>query len=118
MMAEILLAIEEEETLSARKLGKKLDIPMDQLEKILTDMMKKSVVEYDKQSGKIRLSGWIANLGKELETVKPATGSIVLPKNQEVKLQDVVIGNFTSMDLELLVRLGTNRKEIALRNIS
>jgi hypothetical protein len=118
MMAEILLAIEEGETLSDIELAKKLDIPMDQLEKILTDMMEKSVVEYDKQSGKIRLSGWIANLGKELETVRPATGSIVLPKNQEVKLQDVVIGNYTSSDLELLVRLRTNRKEIALRNIS
>jgi hypothetical protein len=115
MMAEILLAIEEEEALSAKELAEKLGIPMDQLEKILADMMKKSVVEYDKQSGRIRLSGWIANLGKELETVKPATGSIIVPKNQEVKLQDVVIENFTGTDLELLVRLRTNRKEIALR---
>jgi hypothetical protein len=118
MTAEVLCAIEEEETVDARELAKKLDIPLDRLEKILTGMMKKSVVEYDRQSGKIRLSSWIANLGKELENMKPATGTIILPKNQEIKLQDMLIGNFTNTDLELLVRLRTNRKEIALRTPS
>jgi hypothetical protein len=114
MMAEILYAIEGEETLNAKELAKKLGVPMDQLEEILTDMMKKSVVVYNRQTGKIRLSPWIARLGKELENMRPATGTIILPRNQEIKLQDIVVGNFTSTDLELIVRLRTNRKEIAI----
>jgi DNA-binding transcriptional regulator YhcF (GntR family) len=114
MAAEILYAIEEGEKLSSRELAKKLDIPMDRLEKILADMMEKSVLEYDRQSGRIRLSDWIVSLGKELEDLKPTTGAIILPKNQEIKLQDVLISNFTNTDLELLVRLKTNLREIAL----
>jgi hypothetical protein len=118
MMAEILYAIEEEETLNAKKLAKKLDVPMDQLEEILTDMTKKSVVEYNRQTGKVRLSPWIARLGKELENIRPTTGTIILPRNQEIKLQDIVVGNFTNTDLELIVRLRTNRKEIAICTVS
>jgi len=118
MMAEILYAIEEEETLSAKELAKKLDVPMDQLERILTDMMKKSVVEYNRQTGKVRLSRWIARLGKELENIRPATGTIILPRNQEIKLQDIMVGNFTNIDIELIVRLRTNRKEIAICTVS
>jgi len=118
MMADILYAIEEEATLNAKELAKKLGVPMDQLEEILTDMMKKSVIEYNRQTGKVKLSPWIARLGKELENIKPATGTIILPRNQEIKLQDVVVGNFTSTDLELIVRLRTNRKEIAICTIS
>jgi len=117
MMTEILYAIEEEETLKAKELAKKLDVPMDQLEKILTYMMKKSLVEYNRQTGKIRLSPWFARLSKELENIRPATGTIILPKNQEIKLQDIVVGNFTSTDLELIVRLRTNHKEIAICTI-
>jgi DNA-binding MarR family transcriptional regulator len=114
-MSEVLYAIEEEETLKARELAKKLDIPIDELEKLLTDMMKKGLVEYSRQTGKIKLSRWLANIGRELENIRPATGAIILPKNQEIKLQDVAIGNFTNTDLELMVRLRTNRKEIAIR---
>lgn len=113
-MAEILCAVEDEGTVNAKELSKKLDVPMDQLDRILTDMMKKSVVEYNRQTGKIRLSKWIARLGKEVENLKPATGTIILPRNQEIKLQDIVVGNFTDKDLELIVRLKTNRKEIAI----
>lgn len=113
MMAEILYALEEE-TLNAKELSEKLDIPLDQLDHILTDIMLKNVVEYNRQTGKIRLSKWIIRLGKEMENLKPATGTIILPRNQEIKLQDIVVGNFTDKDLELLVRLKTNRKEIAI----
>ena len=114
MMAEILCAVEDEGTLDAKELSKRLDVPLDQLDRILSDMMRKSVLEYNRQTGKVRLSKWVARLGKEVENLKPATGTIILPRNQEIKLQDIVVGNFTDKDLELIVRLKTNRKEIAI----
>jgi hypothetical protein len=80
--------------------------------------VKKSVVEYNGHTGKVRLSRWIARLGKELENIRPAAGTIILPRNQEIELQNIAVGNFTNTDLELIVRLRTNRKEIAICTVS
>jgi DNA-binding transcriptional regulator YhcF (GntR family) len=118
MTAEILCAIEEERDLNSKELAKKLGVPMDQLERILHEMMKKNVIEYNRQTGKVKLSRWIARLSKELENTKPAAGTIILPRNQEIKLQDILVGNFTGADLELMVRLKTNRKEIAICTVT
>jgi hypothetical protein len=117
MASEIFCLIEEEGTGSVKELAKKLEIPVTQLERVLTDLSGKNVLEYDPQTGKIRLPKWIVNLGKELENIKPATGAIVLPTNQKIEFQDVVIENFTNTDLELRIRLRTKRKEIAICTI-
>ncbi len=116
--ADILAIIEEEEAYNIKQLAKKLEIPAEQLEKILKVLREHDLLEYDEQTGEVKLPLWLVNIEKEVESLKPATGTIILPKNQEITIQDVVIGNFTDKDLELNVRLKMKLKEIAICNVS
>jgi len=115
---DILSIIEEEETYSLKQLAKKLELTKEQLEKILKDLSEHNLVEFNQQTGKVKLSPWLVDINREIENIKPATGTIIIPKNQEIKLQDIIIGNFTDTDLELNVRLKTKLKEIAICKIS
>lgn len=115
---DILSIIEEEKTYNIKRLAKKLEIQMEQLEKILKDLSKYNLVEYNQQTGKVKISPWLINIDKEIEDLKPTTGTIILPKNQEIKFQDVTIGNFTDEDLELNVKMKTKQKEIAICKMS
>jgi predicted transcriptional regulator len=116
--ADILAIIKGEETYNIKQLAKKLEIPTEQLETIIKDLREHGLVEYDEQTGQVKLPSWLVNIEKEVENIKPATGNIILPKNQEITIQDVVIGNFTDKDLELNVRLKAKLKEIAICNMS
>jgi hypothetical protein len=71
-------------------------------------------LEYDEKTGRIRLPSWLIKIDKEVEELAPATGAIILPRFQEIKIQDVAVGNFTRNDLELKVRLKARSKEIAI----
>jgi len=115
--ADLLAIIKEEETYNIKQLAKKLEIPTEQLEKIIKNLREHDLVEYDEQTGEVKLPSWLVNIEKEVENIKPAIGNIILPKNQEITIQDVVIGNFTDKDLELNVRLKMKLKEIAICNM-
>jgi len=117
-IADLLALIKEEETCNVKKLARKLEIPTAQLEKIINDLREHNLVEYDEQTGEVKLPSWLVNIDKEAENIKPTTGTIILPKNQQITIQDVVIGNFTDKDLELNIRLKMNLKEIAICNMA
>jgi hypothetical protein len=74
-------------------------------------------VEYDEQTGQVKLPPWLVNIERQVEIIKPATGTIILPKNQEITIQDIVIGNFTDKDLELNLMLKAKLKEVAISKI-
>lgn len=114
---DILSTIEEEETYNIKQLAKRLETSKEQLKKIIKDLREHDLVEYDDQTGQVKLPLWLVNIEKEFENIKPATGNVILPKNQEIKIQDVVIGNFTDKDLELSLRLKPKLKEIAICNL-
>jgi len=42
-----------------------------------------------------------SQLNREAENIKLATETIIIPKDQEIEIQDLTIGNFTKKDLEL-----------------
>jgi hypothetical protein len=111
---DLLVIIEEEKTSNITQLAEKSGIKKAKLEKILEDLSKHNIVEYNQETGKIKLPSWFYDFDKETENTKPATATIILPKSQEIKLQDIVIGNFTDKDLELNIRLKANQKEIAI----
>jgi len=113
---DLLSILEEEKTSNIKQLAKKSGIQVPQLEKILKNLSKHNIVEYNQQTGRIKMSPWLLNAEKMIENIKPATATIILPKNQEIKLQDIVIGNFTDKDLELNLRLTVKQKEIAICN--
>jgi len=110
---DILYTIEEEDY-NIKQLAKRLGAQLDQVEKILKELSEHNLIESNPQTGKIKLSQWLIDINKEMENIKPATGTVILPKNQEIKLQDITIGNFTDKDLELNLRLTAKQKEIAI----
>jgi predicted transcriptional regulator len=115
---DILTTIEEEENFNIMQLAKTLEMSQGKLEKIMKALSECNLVEYDRQSGSVTLSPWLVDISSEIENVKPTTGTIILPKNQQVRLQDVTIGNFTDTDLELNIKLKPKQKEIAICKIS
>jgi hypothetical protein len=115
---DILSIIEEQKAHDIKQLAKKLEIQLDQLKEILINLSKHNLIEYNPKTGKVTLPAWLVNIDKEMETIKPAAGAIVLPRYQEIRIQDVAIGNFTRNDLELKIRLKAKLKEIAICDVS
>jgi hypothetical protein len=111
---DILSLIEEQKTVDIQQLAKKLEMPLGSLREILTDLSKYKLVEYNEKTSKIKLPNWLTKLDRQIEKAKPAAGAIILPRYQEVKIQDITIGNFTKSDLELKIRLKARLKEIAI----
>jgi hypothetical protein len=115
---DILSSVEEQKTIDIKQLAKKLEIPVGSLKEILIDLTKYKLLEYNEKTGKINLPSWLTKIDKEIEKLKPATGAIILPRYQEIKIQDIIIGNFTKNDIELKVRLNARLKEIAICDVS
>jgi predicted transcriptional regulator len=114
---DILSFIEEQKTVDIKQLAKKLEMPVDNLKEILRDLARYKLVEYNEKTGKINLPDWLTKIDREIEKLKPATGAIILPRYQEIKIQDIAIGNFTKTDLELKVRLKAGFKEIVICDV-
>jgi len=114
---DILSTIEEEKTYNIKQLAKKFEMESEQLKEILEDLSKHNLIEYNPQTGKVTLPAWLININKEIKTIKPATGAIILPRYQEIKIQEISIGNFTRNDLELKMRFRAKLKEIAICDI-
>jgi len=115
---DILSIIEEQKTYDIKQLAKKLEIPLEQLKEILMNLSRHNLIEYNSKTGKVTLPAWLVNIDKEIENIKPATGAIILPRYQEIKVQDITVGNFTKNDLELNIRFKAKLKEIAICDIS
>ncbi|MEM1566741.1 MAG: hypothetical protein QW510_06655 [Candidatus Bathyarchaeia archaeon] len=113
-VADILALIEEQKTKNLKQLARETEIPKEQLHIILKDLSQYNLIEYDVKTGNVKIAKWLQNLNQKIEKGTPPIGEIILPKYGEIKLQDIVIGNYTSRDLELRVRLKARQKEIAI----
>lgn len=114
----ILSLIEEQKKVDIKQLAKKLEIPLGDLKVILRDLIRYKLIEYNEKTGNINLPDWLTKIDREIEELKPATGAIILPRYQEIKIQDIGIGNFTKTDLELKVRLKARFKEIVICDVN
>jgi len=112
--AELLVIIEEQKTRNIKKLAKEIGISPERLHAILMDLGQHNLVEYDPATGKVTLPKWLLNVNREIEKEKPSTGEMILPRYKEIQIQDTIIGNYTTRDLELKLRLRTKLKEIAI----
>ena len=116
--ADLLAIIEEQKVKNIKKLAKEIEISQERLELILTDLSRHNLVEYDPITGKVMLPRWLLDINKEIEKEKPSTGEIILPKYKEIRIQDTLIGNYTTRDLELKLRLRAKLKEIAICEVT
>ncbi|MBS7646592.1 hypothetical protein KEJ24_01965 [Candidatus Bathyarchaeota archaeon] len=113
-IVDLLTLIEEQKTKNVQSLAKETDIPKEKLHTILTDLSQHNLIKYNEKTGEVKLSKWLLSISQKIEEGRPPTGEIVLPRFGEIKIQDMVIGNYTSKDLELKVRLRAKQKEIAI----
>jgi predicted transcriptional regulator len=116
-VADLLTLIQEEENLNIRKLAKKLEIPQEQLQEVIKTLERRNLLKYDSETEKITLPKWLLNINKKIEATKPTAGEIILPKYQEIQIQDIVIGNYTKEALGLKIWIKAKRKEIAICEI-
>jgi len=117
-VADLLTLIQEEESLKIRKLAKKLNVPENQLFDIVKTLNRHKLLSFDPESETITLPKWLENINKKIGETKPTTGEIILPKYQEIQIQDVVIGNYTKEALSLKIWLKAKRKEIAICTVT
>jgi hypothetical protein len=115
---DMLSIIQEQKTIDIKQLAKKLEIPTNDLETILVDLAKYKLVDYNEKTGQIKLPNWLTKIDQEIEKIKPTTGTFILPRYKEIKIQDTTIGNYTKNELELHIRLKAKHKEIAICNTS
>jgi len=115
--ADLLTIIEEQKSKSIKQLARETQISQEKLHLILTNLSQHNLLNYNPKTGKVTLPQWLVNINKKIEEEKPATGEIILPKYTEIKIEDILIGNYTGSDLELKVRLKAKQKEIAICNI-
>lgn len=116
-VADILSLVEERKSITLKQLAKAFDIPPQRLDEVLLDLSKHNLVDYDAESGTVRLPKWMLQINRRFEKIKPATGTIILPRFQEIKIQDLSIGNYTKDDIELNIRFRGKLKEIAICNL-
>jgi hypothetical protein len=114
---DILTLLEEHGTFDLKQLAKKLEMPLEQLEELVRTLSEHELLDYNPKTGKLKLPPWLANINKQIEELKPSTGAIIVPRYQEITVQDVTVGNFTKNDLELKVRFGPRLKEIAICDV-
>ena len=86
--------IEEEKAIDIKQLVEKLEILINKLKEILIDLAQYKLIEYNEKTGKIKLPDWLTKMDKEIEELEPVTGTVILPRYQEIKIQDITIGNF------------------------
>jgi len=111
-IADILMEIREE--YDVKSLAKRLNLAKEHLEEILKCLSEYNIVEYDRQTGKVRTPRWLSEIETKIEEANPIVGTIIVPRNQRVRLQEITVENFTDIDLELNVRLGPKAKEISI----
>jgi DNA-binding IclR family transcriptional regulator len=111
---DLLSVVEEQKVCEIEQLAKKLDMPVEQLEELVKTLSKHNLLEYSPKNRRVKLPLWLLNIEKQVEESRPATGAIILPRYQEIAVQDITVGNFTRNDLELKIRFGARLKEIAI----
>jgi hypothetical protein len=65
------------------------------------------LVDFENESKRVRLRSWVMRVPARVETKggKASVGSVIIPTEENVTIQNVVIGNCTDVDIELGVRV-------------
>ena len=122
MKAQPLLdLIDNGEWHSLNELAQELNASLNEVTKIVESLEKCTVVTHLKESQQVRLRSWIRNLLADLrfnDEEKVALGTIILPPESNITIQNTVISNFTEDDLEIGVRIDKKLKELAISRIT
>lgn len=105
---------------SLTQLSRKLSLPLNQLTEISKSLDEKGLIEYEERAQWVKINPeWELLLSGEEEKVdhKPTIGTVIIPPQQSVKIQDVHITNVTSLDVELWIKVCNKLMELAISKI-
>ena len=105
---------------SLAQLSSKLSLPFDRLAEISKSLHEKGIVKYEERGQWVKIDPeWEFLLSGEEEKVdhKPTIGTVIIPPQQGVRIQDVQITNGTSLDVELWIKVCEKLTEVAISKI-
>ena len=117
---EFLDAIKNGKWHSFTQLSQNLSLPRNQLAEISTSLHQKGLIKYEERVQWVKINPeWEFLFSEEEEKVdhKLPVGTIILPPQQGVRIQNVRITNVTSLDVELWIKVCNELMELAISRI-
>lgn len=107
---------------SLDELSRELSLQVDQLVEVSESLAEKGLVKYDERRRWVKMiPGWECFLseGDEEEKTdhKPAVGTVILPPQESVRIQDTHITNATSLDVELWIKVCKKLTKLAIGKV-
>jgi hypothetical protein len=77
------------------------------------------ILVYDEKTNKVKLSPWLLEIEEKAEAAgkKSAVGSIILPPEGQVSIQNIVFSNFLDKPVELGIRADAKLREISISKV-
>jgi biotin operon repressor len=101
---------------SVEGVAEKLKVSVEDVADKVSRLSESGVLVYDEKTNRVKLSSWLLELEEKAEAAgkKSAVGSIILPPEGQVSIQNIVISNFLDKSIELGIRTDTKLKEISI----
>jgi hypothetical protein len=104
---------------SLKDIADTLKTSIDDVKDEVNALSQFGILVYNEEASKIRLSPWVLDLEERGKPAgrKSAVGSIILPPEGQVAIQNIVISNFLDKPVELGIRADTKLKEISISKV-
>ena len=115
--------IKDGEWHSLTQLSKELSLPNEQLAKISEILSEQGLIQYREEAGLIKVdleqsSILSENDPEEKVEHKPTVGTLIIPSQESVTIQNVQITNVTEKEVELWIKVRKESTEIAINKIT
>ena len=108
---------------SLEEISEKTEASPEKLEELLKTLSEYQLIRYDRElkAAKLNLS-WkkleVEEKTKEQKEEKMALGTIIIPKEHTIIVQNTRISNLTEEELELEIKMDKKIKEIAIKKLN
>jgi hypothetical protein len=103
---------------SLTELSKELLLPTEQLAKISETLSEQGLIQYREEARLVRINPeWspvISEADEEEVEHKPTVGTVIIPSQESVTIQNVRITNVTEKEVELWIKVCKKLTEIAI----
>jgi hypothetical protein len=98
----LLYTIDDEEWHSLTEVAKDLKLPIPRVVEIAKYLAQGHFIHYDEQAGKVKLQPWVKKFprGEWIKPGKRSTGTVIIPPDGSVTLQETVIYNSLQTEVE------------------
>jgi len=115
---DFLSLIKDGEWHSLTQLSKKLLLPTEQLAKISETLSEQGLIQYREEARLVRInpewSSVLSEADEEEAEHKPTVGTVIIPSQESVTIQNVRITNVTEKEVELWIKVCKKLTEIAI----